>query len=143
MNKKDLVKQLIDKALKNYIKPGVMDCLVDLYNDSCQNYKAFEDMLYKNNDDNIDYLLNGLTPSEIIRRVDKDFKSYDAFVAFDVYGFLYSFHFDYVIDLFNDNDDFIDYVVDYVDIATLDKLSKLADQDVNKILQNAYNLGAE
>jgi hypothetical protein len=143
MNKKDLIKQLIDKALKNYIKPGVMDCLIDLYNDSCQNYKAFEDMFYKNDDDTVDYLLKGLTPSEIIRYVSKDFKRYDAFIAFDGYGHLYSFHFNYVVDLLTDNNDFIDYVVDYVDIATLDKLSKLADQDVNKILQNAYNLGAE
>jgi hypothetical protein len=98
---------------------------------------------YKNDDDTVDYLLKGLTPSEIIRYVSKDFKRYDAFIAFDGYGHLYSFHFNYVVDLLTDNNDFIDYVVDYVDIATLDKLSKLADQDVNKILQNAYNLGAE
>jgi hypothetical protein len=143
MNNKDLVKQLIDKALKNYFKPGVMDCLVAFYNDSCQKYNAPDDMVYKNDEDNVDYLLKGLTPSEIIRYVSKDFKRYDAFIAFDGYGHLYSFHFNYVVDLLTDNNDFIDYVVEYVDIATLDKLSKLADQDVNKILQNAYNLGAE
>ena len=143
MNKKDLVKQLIDKALKNYIKPGVMEYLVAFYYNSCLNYNAPDDVFYKNDDDTVDYLLKGMTPSEIIRNVSKDFKSYDAFIAFDGYGHLYSFHFYHVIDLITDNNDFIDYVVEYIDIATLDKLSKLADQDVNKILQNAYNSGAK
>ena len=143
MNKKDMIKPLIENALKNYIKPGVMDLLIELYNASCQKYNADSDMFYNNDDDTVDYLLSGLTPSDILRYVSKDFKTYDAFIAIDGYGHLYSFHFNHVVDLLTDNADFLDYVVEYVDIATLNKLNQLADQDTNKILQNAYTNGVK
>lgn len=143
MNKKDLVKPLIDNALKNYHKPGVMDYLVGFYNDSCDKYNATGDMFYKNDNDTVDYLLQGLSPSEINRTITKDFKEYDAFIAFNGYGHLYSFHFNHVVDLLTNNADFLDYVVEYVDIATLNKLSHLADQDTNEILKNAYTNGVK
>lgn len=134
---REIVKNVIDNALKNYFKPEVSDYLVAWYNASCENTYAFDDMVYKNDDDAVDYLLKGLTPSQVIRNVN-DYRSYDAFVAFNGYGHLHSFHFVKFIEMLKDNRDLIDYVVDYVDIATLNKLNKLADQDTQNILKDAY-----
>jgi len=142
MNKSDLVKPLIDKALKNYFKPGVMDLLIDLFNDMGNQHNCFDDHIYINDSDTLDFALHDLTPSQVVSTVKK-YSGADGYFAFDGYGKLYSFHFEYIVGLLTNHHDFVDYLVEYVDIATLDKLSKLADQDINKIFRKAYQGGVK
>jgi hypothetical protein len=142
MNKSDLVKPLIDKALKNYYKPGVIEMLVDLFNDMNDNNNCPGDHIYINDSHTLDFALNNLTPSQVLGMVKKH-NNYDAYFGFDGYGHLFSFHSDYVVGLLTNHHDFIDYIVNYVDIDTLNKLSDLADQDTNKILKAAYQGGAK
>lgn len=140
MNKMNIVKPLIDNALKNFYKPGVSDILLDMFNDMNDQYKFYGDRVYINDSDNLDSVFNNFSPSQVLSTVIlKEYSSNHAYFAFDGYGHLFSFHFDYFIDMLKDNRDFIDYVVEYVDIATLDELSRLADQDTQKILRDAYD----
>ena len=142
MHKKDLVKPLIDNALKNFYKPGVTDMLLDMFNDMGEKNNCMGDFVFENNSDNLDFALNNYTPSQVINNLKK-FNQNDAFFSFDGYGHLFSFHYQDFVDTLTDNADFVDYVVEYVDIATLNKLNQLADQDTNKILQNAYTDGVK
>lgn len=142
MNNYKTIKPIIDKSLKNYYKKGITDILVDLYNDFCDRYNDRDSMIYENNADNINMLLENSSPYAILTSI-KNYKGYDAYIYFDGYGYLNSAHYDYLIDTLKDHTDFLEYVYNYVSIDTLDQLNKLADQETSKILQDAYNLGAK
>lgn len=62
---------------------------VGLWNDYCENNRYCDDYIEWND---IDELLCGLKPSEIINRVDmENYREYDRFCAYDGSGELYSF----------------------------------------------------
>jgi hypothetical protein len=123
---RDAIKNVIDIAIKNFYKPQVIDTLMTWFN-NCEEKINSYDLVYFNDDENVDMLLHGKTPSEILRSINGVIKNYDAFIKFDGYGNLYSFHYDYFLDTFiKDNNDLIDYILENVSVKELNKLNALS-----------------
>ena len=62
---------------------------VSLWNDYCEANNYYDDMIEYND---IDELLYGCTPSEVLDRIDKNYSQYDEYCSWDGYGELCSFN---------------------------------------------------
>jgi hypothetical protein len=130
-NTKDVRRQAVENvvsvAVENFYKPGVIDMLLSLHNAKSEDIKAYDDIIYINDDDAIDMLLDGKTPSQILRHTSRKYEHYDAFIMIDGYGVMFSFHYDYFLDTFiKDNNDLIDYILENVSVNDLNKLHALS-----------------
>ena len=74
------------------IKEAITDLndsdMVALWNEYCEANNYYDDCIEYND---VDELLYGLKPSEILNRVDKNYDQYDRYCAYDGWGELYSF----------------------------------------------------
>jgi hypothetical protein len=141
-NIKDASRQAVENvltvAIENFYKSGVVDMLLSWHNAKSEDIKAYNDIFLTNDDENVDILLSGKTPSEILRYTSRNYEHYDYFVGIDAYGYLISFHYDYFIDTYIKGDhDLIDYIMENVSVKDLDKLHALSLKDKNEILKEA------
>lgn len=142
MSNKDSSRQAVENviavAVENFNKPGVIDMLLSWHNGKSDYINAYNDYFYTNDDENVDMLLSGKTPSEILRYTSRNYEHYDYFVGIDAYGYLISFHFDYFLDTFiKDDNDLIDYIAEHVSVQDLNRLHALSLKDTNEILKEA------
>lgn len=132
------VENVVAVAVENFYKPGVSNILLSWHNEKSQAINAYDDMVYTNDEENIDMLLSGKSPSAVLRSINGVIKTYDAFIKFDGYGNLFSFHFDYFIEtLIKGDNDLIDFIIENVSIKDLNKLHALSVKDKNEILKEA------
>jgi hypothetical protein len=132
------VENVLSVAIENFYKPGVVDMLLSWHNAKSEGIKAYDDIIYINNDENINFILCDVKPAQVLRYTDRDYKYYDAFIMLDGRGYLISFHYDYFIDTYIKGDhDLIDYIVENVSVNDLDKLHALSLKDKNEILKEA------
>jgi len=134
------VVNVLSVAVENFNKPQVIDTLLRWHNDKSNHYKMYDDLIYINDDDNVNMIFNYADPAQVLRYTSRKYEHYDAYIMLDGYGCMFSFHYDYFIDTFiKDEHDLIDYIVEFISVHELNDLYALSLRDKNDILREAYN----
>lgn len=108
---------------------------VSLWNDYCEANNYYDDMIEYND---IDEILYGCTPSQVLNKIDSKYSRYDKYCCWDGYGELCSFNdiddsdfdIDGLADWIYDNEDALGYLDEY-DISDHFNYNSFVDSEMN------------
>jgi hypothetical protein len=100
------IKEIRKESVLHFVT--IIEKLFDVYNDFARENGS--EIIYKNNDDNLDEMLQGLDASDVVNRIFYgNYQKADAYLSFDGYGNITTFHYERFFDVYLDDSDFINF----------------------------------
>ncbi len=100
------MKAIKEKSLLKFVEK--LQRLFYIYNDYARDNG--HDVVYENNDDNVEEMLQGCDAMDIVNKMFfGDYQKADAYISFDGYGNIKTFHYEEFYNIYIDDSDFISY----------------------------------
>ena len=116
-----MTRQQLKEQLENYMNDHVDDCdMMYYWNTMCENVSDYERIIYDMSE--LDDMMYGKTPTEILECVSEDFATYDNYFCDGIYG----------LESFSDIYDIVD--TDELIVYIIDNCECFDDLDIQKLL---------